>query len=125
MRVFVSKWFTRFARSEGIGDDRLCEAIQLAQRGLIDADLRRGLIKQRVARPAPARVVAAASAFWSPTARASAPVFLYGFAKSERDNISPQQLSEWQGRAHDILGASHDAIERLVADDELREVYCD
>jgi hypothetical protein len=123
MRVFVSKWFARFARSEGIGDDGLCEAVHRAQRGLIDADLRRGLIKQRVARPGQGRrggfrVLVAYRA-------GERAVFLYGFAKSERDNVSPQQLSEWQGRAHDVLTASHDAIERLVVDDELREVYCD
>ncbi len=52
-------------------------------------------------------------------------VFLYGFAKSERDNISAAQLAEWQGRARDVLGTAADGIERLIADDELREVYCD
>jgi hypothetical protein len=31
--------------------DRLCEAIERAESGLIDADLGGGLIKQRVARP--------------------------------------------------------------------------
>jgi hypothetical protein len=57
--------------------------------------------------------------------RAGEPVFLYGLAKNERDNIAPAQPAEWQARANDILAAGHHAIERLIADDQLREVYCD
>jgi hypothetical protein len=50
MQVFKTKWFARFARNERIGAASLLEAIQRAERGLIDADLGGGLIKQRVAR---------------------------------------------------------------------------
>ena len=50
MRVFKTKWFRRFARREGIADAMLCEAVARAERGLIDADLGGGVIKQRVAR---------------------------------------------------------------------------
>jgi hypothetical protein len=52
-------------------------------------------------------------------------IFLYGFAKSERDNINARQLADWQARAQDVLAASDDLIEQNVADDHLREVYCD
>jgi hypothetical protein len=44
------KTLRRFQRKEGIGDDVLREAIRRAERGLVDADLGGGLIKQRVAR---------------------------------------------------------------------------
>ena len=50
MRVFVVQAFDRFQRREWISDDMLCSAIDRATRGLIDADLGGGLIKQRVAR---------------------------------------------------------------------------
>ena len=50
MRAFKTKWFTRFVRGEGIADDSLREALERAERGLIDADLGGGLIKLRVAR---------------------------------------------------------------------------
>jgi hypothetical protein len=50
MKVFKTKWFARFARHELIADTSLREAIARAERGLIDADLGGGLIKQRVAR---------------------------------------------------------------------------
>jgi hypothetical protein len=50
MRVFKNKPFARFARKNEIGDEELCSAVNDADRGLIDADLGGGVIKQRVAR---------------------------------------------------------------------------
>jgi hypothetical protein len=55
MRVFKTRDFARFARKEGIDDARLCEAIERAERGLIDDDLGGGVIMQRVARPGKGR----------------------------------------------------------------------
>jgi hypothetical protein len=50
LRIFKTRWLARFARREGISDASMAEAIARAERGLIDADLGGGLIKQRVAR---------------------------------------------------------------------------
>lgn len=50
MRIFKNRWFEKFARKQDIGDDVLREAVGRAERGLIDADLGGGVIKQRVAR---------------------------------------------------------------------------
>lgn len=50
MRTFMTKEFARFARREGITDKALCDAVDRAERGRIDADLGSNLIKQRVAR---------------------------------------------------------------------------
>lgn len=38
MRLFKTKWFMRYARQERIDDHSLCDAIERAERGLIDAD---------------------------------------------------------------------------------------
>ena len=50
MRVFKTKWFTRFAHKEKISFERLIEAVTRAENGQIDAVLGGGLVKQRVAR---------------------------------------------------------------------------
>ena len=123
MRVFVTRWFARFARSERISDGQLCGAIHRAQRSIVDADLGRGLIKQRVARPGQGR----SGGFRVLIAyrRGARAVFLYGFAKNERDNIRPDQLAAWQARAHEVLSAGDDLIERNVAEDRLRKVHCE
>lgn len=49
-RIYKNRWFAKFASREGISDATLVAAIDQANRGLIDADLGGGLIKQRVAR---------------------------------------------------------------------------
>ena len=50
MRVFKNKPFARFARKARITDAVLCAAIADASRGLVDADLGGGVVKQRIAR---------------------------------------------------------------------------
>jgi hypothetical protein len=51
VRIFKTKALARFTKREAIRDEDLVAAIETARRGLIDADLGGGLIKQRVARP--------------------------------------------------------------------------
>ena len=43
MRIFLSRWFQRFARQEGIGQAVLYEAVERAEKGQIDADLGGGV----------------------------------------------------------------------------------
>jgi hypothetical protein len=90
VRIFKTKWLVCFARGQRISNASLTEAIERADRGSIDADLGGGIIKQRVARAGQGRsggyrVLIA----YRPGRRA---VFLYAFAKSERDNIDPDEL---------------------------------
>jgi hypothetical protein len=89
---------------------------------LVDGDLGRGLIKQRVARVGQGR----SGGFRVLIAyrEGQRAVFLYGFAKSERDNIRPDQLAIWQTRAQEVLAAGDDAMDRSVADGDLAEVDC-
>lgn len=49
-RIYKNRWFAKFAIRAGISDATLVAAIDQAERGLIDAELGDGLIKQRVAR---------------------------------------------------------------------------
>jgi len=123
MRIFVVKGFGRFQRREKITDAMLCNAIEDASKGLIDAKLGAEVIKQRVARKGQGkrggyRVLLA----FRSEDRA---VFLYGFAKSERENIAPDQLVELKLYAERWLAFDDEQIERAIADDELREVFCD
>ena len=89
MRVFKSNRFHRFARKEKISDAMLCEAIERAERGLIDADLGAGLIKQRVARPGAGRSGGYRTLiFFRAETRA---VFAFGFAKSDLANLEDDE----------------------------------
>lgn len=76
----------RFCRRTDIKSAMMREAVERAARGLVDADLGGGIIKQRVARPGQGR----SGGFRVLLAYRSGDraVFLYGFAKGERDNIT-------------------------------------
>jgi hypothetical protein len=120
LRIFVTKVFGRFARSESISDDRLREAIGRANAGLVDADLGSGLIKQRIGRQRQGRsrgyrtVIA-----FRERDRA---LFLHGFAKNERDNIDQNDLARLRKLAAVYLTASNEELEAWCAAGELKEV---
>ncbi len=120
MQIFKTKWLARFTRHEQITDASLREAVTRAERGLIDTDLGGGLIKQRVARKGQGRsggfrmIVA-----YQTKDRA---VFLYGFAKSERENINPSELATLREIATTWLNANAERIALGIAEDELQEV---
>ena len=120
MRVFKTKWFARYARSEGIEDVSLREAVDRAERGSVDAELGSGLFKQRVARKGQGR----SSGYRVLIAfrHQSRAVFLYGFAKSARDNIDPDELATAREIAAAWLRADELHLARAVDDGELQEI---
>jgi hypothetical protein len=52
-------------------------------------------------------------------------VFLYGFAKSERDNIGPDELEYWRKIARGFLGVNDAQLGTMIEERELAEVDCD
>jgi hypothetical protein len=123
VRVFKTKWLARFAWRERIADKSLSQAIERAERGVIDADLGGGLIKQRIARQGQGRsggyrmIVA-----YRAKGRA---VFLFGFAKSERENIEPDELLTAREIARDLLAANDEKLALAIAEGELQELFYD
>jgi hypothetical protein len=120
VRIFKTRGFARFAKAERIGDDVLANAIRQAEEGLVDANLGGGLIKLRVARPGQGkrggfRTLAAYR-------KGTRAVFLFGFAKSERENVTTHQLEDLKAVAADILRRSDDGLREDVAAGRLQEV---
>jgi hypothetical protein len=123
LRVFATKVFARFARKAGLDDEHLCDAIARAERGLIDADLGGNVIKQRVARLGGGRSGGYRTIIAVRALQRS--VFLYGFAKNERDNIDEKELSDLKALAKHYLAFSDAQLLTALAHSELREVVCD
>ena len=120
MRIFKTKWVARFVRRERIDDHGLKEAIERAERGLIDADLGGGLIKQRVARPGQGR----SGGFRMIVAyRAEDKAFfLYGFAKNERENIEDSELQTLRDIGGELLAQNNTALDEAVSSSTLQEI---
>ena len=123
MRVFKSRDFARFAGKEKISDDALCDSIRRAERGLIDADLGGSLIKQRVARKGQGR----SGGFRTIIAYRSAEraVFIHGFAKNAKDNISDGELEALRKASAVVLAMDPAAVAAALEQGRWTEVICD
>jgi len=120
MRIFKTKWLARYVRRERIADRSLSEAIERVGRGLIDADLGGGLIKQRVARSGQGR--SGGYRMLIAYRAGSRAVFLYAFAKNERENIDPTELVAWREIGALWLAKGERDIALAIEERELEEV---
>lgn len=122
MRVLRSKEFTRFARKNRIADSELCRAIAELQAGTIDADLGGGVFKQRLRRIGEGKSGGFRTIIllhWK-----SLGIFVFGFAKSERANITSSELNAWRKIAKDLLTGSA-VVQAAIDEGKLIEVSCD
>ena len=120
MRIYNDAWFCRCACREKIKDAALKEAVARAENGVIDADLGGGVIKQRLARPGQGRSGGYRSIIlFRKDERA---FFVYGFAKSDRENIEPDELAGFRNLAKAYLALSEKQIETMLNDKRLEAV---
>ncbi len=123
MHVFKNKSFARFARKSEISDSELCKAIQDAERGLIDANLGGGVIKQRIARKGSGKSGGFRIMILFKAGKLA--IFVHGFAKNDVENIRPDELVALKKLALSMLAYSEDALASVVANGTLMEVKCD
>jgi hypothetical protein len=123
LRVLKTQPFARFARKSGIADAMICAAVSNAERGLVGVDLGGGVFKQRIARPGQGKSGGFRVAmFYRRSERA---FFVYGFAKSDRANISADELTALKELAAEMLGYSEAQIAKAVEAGSLIEVKCE
>jgi hypothetical protein len=119
VRIFKTRALARFTKREAISDESLVVAIETAKRGLIDADLGGGLIKQRVARPGQGKRGGFRMLIGFRSDRA---IFLFGFAKNERENIDDKQLTTLREIVASWFAADDKKIAQALKDGLLIEV---
>ncbi len=122
MRIFKSKHFSRFARKEGIENSALAEAIREIEIGLVDAVLGGGLVKKRVAREGSGKSSSYRTIIAFSSGQRS--LFLYGFAKSDRDNIGEDELRELRKLSQLFLGLKDEEITSALEIDRIEEITC-
>ena len=125
MRIFKTTWFTRFAGKERISDDELRKAVNLLEAGQArqqvgGADLGGDVYKIRVARPGEGksggyRVIV----FFKSEERT---FYAYGFAKSDRANISQKELVKLKKQAKSLFSMSDVQITTALKERVLIEV---
>lgn len=120
VRILKTRTFARWSRREGVTDGELATAVAEMQNGLIDARLGGGVFKKRVARRGQGksggyRVILASNLGdrW---------VFMFGFAKNERDNIDEKELKLMKDLAAVFLAMTEQGMRRAIAAGELVEI---
>lgn len=121
MSIYKTRSFARWVKREGLADRDLCDAVVEMQKGLIDARLGGGLIKKRVARSGHGkrggyRVILASNLGdrW---------VFMFGFAKNERDNVDDDELRLMKRLASAFLEMDDRMLRQALTSGEILEIY--
>ena len=121
MSIYKTRSFARWVKREGLADRDLCDAVVEMQKGLIDARLGGGLIKKRVARSGHGkrggyRVILASNLGdrW---------VFMFGFAKNERDNVDDNELRLMKRLASAFLEMDDRMLRQALTSGEFLEIH--
>ena len=123
LRIFKNRWFEKFARKQGIADGDLLEAVDRAERGLVDADLGGGVLKQRIAREGGGKCGGYRTIILFRSGERA--VFVFGFAKKERANLMAADLETYRRAAKIVLALADSHIDGEVAAGRLTEVKHD
>ena len=120
MRIFKSKWFTKFARKNGLSDAVLKAAAAEIDAGNFDADLGGGVYKQRIAREGGGKRGGYRTiVLFKQGERA---FFMYGFAKSDMENIADWMIADYKSAAGDYLDATENDLLSLISAGTIVEV---
>lgn len=120
MKVYKNAWFGRFARKERITAASLWEAVERAEKGLIDADLGGGVIKQRIARVGEGKSKGYRSIVLFRQGEVS--FFVYGFAKSDASNLREDEEAQFKKMAKFVLALTDAQLRELLANGQFEEV---
>ena len=101
-------------------DQSLCRAVEEMANGLIDADLGGGVFKKRIALPGRGKSGSARTLL--ATNHNDRWIFIFGFEKNERANISDKERDALRMMATALLELSPGQLQDYIADGALMEV---
>ena len=118
--IYKTRHFNRWARKASLPDDLLLRAVEEMTNGLIDADLGGVVFKKRIALPGRGKSGSAKTLL--ATNRDDRWIFILGFEKNERANISDKERDALSMLAKDLLGLSTEQLQKTVNEGALLEV---
>jgi hypothetical protein len=120
MRIFKNRWFARFARKNRIDDEALKSAVSAIEAGNFDADLGGCVFKQRVARKGQGKRGGYRTIVLLKHGERA--FFVYGFAKSEIENIADDDEKYYKSFAKRCVDYSDAEIETAINAGEFIEI---
>lgn len=122
-RILKRRDFARWQAGEHLPDATLCKVVSGMEAGLVDADLGGGLYKMRVARSSGGKSIGYRTLLCARFGHRY--VFLHGFAKRDKANITPTEKRVLQSAAKVFLTLSDVALSEAVRSGVLLEVHCE
>ncbi|EKT4520884.1 type II toxin-antitoxin system RelE/ParE family toxin [Pseudomonas putida] len=123
MNIYKRRAFARWQVSENLPDTMLCKAVEEMRNGLVDASLGGLLFKKRIGGGASGKRGGYRTLL---SARiGDRYVFLHGFAKNEKANVTPGEQKALQFVGRVFLEMSVDALAKALASSVLMEVCCE
>ena len=123
MKVFKRKDFARWQANEKLSDAVLCKAVKEMESGLIDADLGGNLYKKRIARPGAGKSSGYRTLLSARMGQRY--VFLHGFPKSDKANITRDEKKALQYAGMVFLELTAIKLVKALQAGVLLEVCCD
>lgn len=120
MRIFKNKWFAKFAKKERISDEKLVHAVKDAEAGKIDANYGGGVLKQRIARSGAGKSGGYRSIILY--LKGSRAFFVYGFSKTDQDNITGDEEAYFKKLAKLTLTMGDEDIAALLEEGTYEEL---
>ena len=122
-RILKTRTFCRWLRKTLLTDTVLLKAIDEMERGLVDADLGGNVYKKRVALPG--RGKRGSTRTLIATNRENRWIFMFGFEKNDRENITQAELAYLQKAAQVFLGYSDAELLLAISREDFLEVHHD
>jgi len=126
VKKLKTKYFSKWAKKSDIADSDLLIAIEDLEKGLFSANLGGNVFKVRIAGKSKGK--SSGHRTFLAYRKNERVIFLYGFSKNERDNISAKELEAFKKLSKDYLALSPGQVEQaekagiLIA---LEERYAD
>jgi hypothetical protein len=118
--IFRTQTFTRWMRKVGLTDKVLCQAVVEISQGLFEACLGGNLVKKRVALPG--RGKRGSTRTIVATNHDNRWIFLFGFEKNSRANLTSHELKALQELAGEYLSFNVLQLQVAVDNGNLSEV---
>ncbi|PAT30705.1 hypothetical protein CLI92_05460 [Vandammella animalimorsus] len=123
MDILKRKDFARWQAGEKLSDAALCKAVKEMEDGLIDADLGGLLYKKRLARPGSGKSGGYRTLLSAKLGQRY--VFLLGFSKSDKTNITHDEKKALQFAGKVFLELSGQGLSKALKSGVLLEVHCE
>ena len=118
-KIVKTRYFNRWAKKAGLSDKALLLAVTEMADGLIDADLGNGVFKKRVALPGQGKRGSTRTLL--ATNLSDRWVYIFGFEKNDRANITVKELSALKMLSGDLLSLSKAQIKEALSSGDLVE----